>query len=127
MGEEFLKKTERSYRRSMQRTVARRLFAPPLLQPPEQNTTTYPCRLLHPEHPIRHDGTLLLHRRNDRTIEILDEHTVIGTVEGEPAQDLNEYLDTRPGCADILPIALARNDGSYIDFTITPEEEQQGL
>jgi hypothetical protein len=125
MGEDFLKKTERSYRRSLKRSVAQRLITPPLLQPPERNATTYPCRLLHPEHPIRDDGKLLLHRRDDRTIEIIDEHLIIGIIDGEPAQDLNEYLDTRPGRADILPIEPVRNDGAYLDFTIK-EEDQEG-
>ena len=96
MGEDFLRRTERSYRRSLQRSVAQRLITPPLLQPPERHATTYPCRLLHPEQP--HPSTtetLLLHRRDDRTIEIIDEHLIIGTVDGEPAQDLNEYLDNK--------------------------------
>ncbi len=123
MGEEFLKKTERSYRRSLQRTVAQRLITPPLLQSPERSAATYPCRLLHPEHP--HGGQLLLHRREDRTIEVLDEHRVIGIVEAEPAQDLNEYLDAQPDCAEILPITPVSNEGTYLDFTIT-EEDQQG-
>ena len=125
MGEDFLRKTERSYRRSLQRRVAQRLITPPLLQPPERSTSTYPCRLLHPAHPIRHAGRLLLHRRDDRVIEIIDEHIIIGIVDGEPAQDLNEYLDTKPACADILSIEPVRNDGAYLDFTIKEEDQQE--
>jgi hypothetical protein len=124
MGEDFLRKTEHSYRRSLQRSVAQRLITPPLLRTPERTANTYPCRLLHPEHPLNTDGTFLLHRRNDRTIEILDEHIIIGTVDGEPSQDLNEYLDTKPGCADILPIEPVRSDGAYLDFTIREEDLQ---
>lgn len=124
MGEDFLRKTERSYRRSLQRSVVQRLITPPLLQPTERNATTYPCRLAHTDHPINTEGTFLLHRRQDRTIEILDEHRIIGTVDGEPAQDLNDYLDNKPACAGILPIAPVRNDGAYLDFTIPAEDEQ---
>lgn len=125
MGEDFLRKTEHSYRRSLQRSVAQRLITPPLLRLTERTATIYPCRLFHPEQPVKTDGTFLLHRRSDRTVEIIDEHRIIGTVEGEPCQDLNEYLDTKPGCADILPIAPVRNDGAYLDFTIPEEGEQE--
>jgi hypothetical protein len=124
MGEDFLRKTERSYRRSMQRTVAQRLITPPLLQPTEQNATTYPCRLLHPEHLTGHDGKLFLHRRDDRTIEILDEHRIIGAIDGEASHDLNEYLDTQPNAANILPITPVSNDGTYLDFTIKKEGQE---
>jgi hypothetical protein len=125
MGEDFLKRTERSYRRSLKRSVAQRLITPPLLEPPERHATTYPCRLLHPEQALRDDGNLLLHRRDDRTIEIIDEHLIIGTLDGEPAQDLNEYLDNKPGRAGILPIEAVRNDGAYLDFTIKEEDQEE--
>ena len=96
MGEDFIRKTERTYRRSLQRTVERRFFTPPLLASPETTSTSYPCRLADGTGPVNTDAPFLLHRRPDRTIEILDTHNVIGTVDGEARHDLNEYLDTRP-------------------------------
>lgn len=121
MGEDFLRRTERSYRRSLQRTVAQRLITPPLFQQPENTATTYPCRLTQPEEPMTTSGTLLLHRRNDGGIEILDQHRIIGTVDGEPREDLNDYLNAIPGAADILPVQAVRNDGAYLEFTIAEE------
>jgi hypothetical protein len=63
-----------------------------------------------------------LHRRHDRTIEILDTHNVIGTVDGDARHDLNDYLDTRRECSDVLRIRPLRNDGAYLDFTIEDEQ-----
>jgi len=124
MGEDFLKKTERTYRRSLQRTVATRLITPPLLQSDERTATTYPARLHQPGREITEQTNLLLHRRHDRKIQILDEHMIIGTVDGEPAEDLNEHFDNNPGCADILPITPVRMDGEYLDFTFKEDEDQ---
>ena len=123
MGEDFLRKTERSYRRSLQRTVERRLITPPLLATPETARTSYPCRLADPAIPLNADAPFLLHRRQDRNIEILDAHTVIGSVHGDARQDLNDYLDARGGCADLLRIQPGNNDGAYLDFTINEDEQ----
>jgi len=120
MGEDFIKKTERSYRRSLQRTVAERLFTPPLLRTGERTSTTYPCRLLQQGHRLTTDR-LVLHRNEDRTIDVLDEQRVIGNIDGEPCQDLNEYLDNQPGAANIIQIKPLRIDGSFLDFTIDEE------
>jgi hypothetical protein len=103
----------------MQRTVAQRLITPPLLQPPERDATIYPCRLINPENPISTISPLLLHRSEDRMIEVIDDNRVIGVVEGDPAEDLNQYFDARPSKAEILRIELLSNDGSYLDFTVT--------
>ncbi len=121
MGEDFIRKTERSYRRSLQRTVERQLFTPPLFQASETTTTSYPCRLHHDAPPDQ--GTeYLLHRRDRNTIEILEAHRVIGTVDGDAIHDLNNILDACPDAANILKITPRRVDGNYLDFTINHEE-----
>jgi hypothetical protein len=124
MGEDFIRKTEKSYRRSLQRTVERRFFPLPLFAQPETSTTAYPCRLLEPTNPISPEAQLLLLRRDDRTIDILAEHRVIGKVEGEPCQDLNTFLDEQPGSANMVRIHPLQTNGSYLDFTITAEDQQ---
>jgi len=122
MGEDFIRKTERTYRRSLQRTVERRFFTPPLLANPETTSTTYPCRLADGTGPLNTDAPFLLHRRPDRTIEILDTHNVIGIVDGDARHDLNDYLDTRRECSNVLRIRPRSNDGAYLDFTIEDEQ-----
>jgi hypothetical protein len=124
MGEDFIKKTEKSYRRSLQRTVERRFFPLPLFTQPELSTTAYPCHLAEPTTPVSPEAQLLLHRREDRSIAILDEHRIIGTVEGEPCQDLNTFLDEQPGNANMLKIHPLRTNGAYLDFTISAEEQR---
>jgi len=122
VGEDFIRKTERTYRRSLQRTVEQRFFTPPILANPETTGATYPCRLADGTGPLNTDAPLLLFRRPDRTIEILDTHNVIGTVEGDARHDLNDYLDTRRECSDVLRIWPRGSDGAHLDFTI--EEKQ---
>jgi hypothetical protein len=93
-----------------------------LLANPETTSTTYPCRLADGTSSLNADAPFLLHRRPDRTIEILDTHTVIGTVDGDARQDLNDYLDARQQCSDVLRIRPHKNDGAYLDFTIEDEQ-----
>jgi hypothetical protein len=122
MGEDFIRKTEHTYRRSLQRTVERRLLTPPLFQPTETTSTTYPCRL-HDDAPTPDERTeYLLHRRDRDKIELLDDHRVIGTVDGEAIHDLNAILDARPDAAEILRVKPRRVDGNYLDFMISHEE-----
>jgi hypothetical protein len=122
MGEDFIRKTEKSYRPSMQRTVSARLMSPPLLRPEERTMTTYSCQLVAGSGEITSRPHLLLHRRPDRTIEILDEHSVIALVEGEPCDDLNRALDKLPGSADMVPIDMVQTDGAFMDFKIHEED-----
>ncbi len=123
MGEDFIRKTDKSYRRSLQRAVQRRFFPLPLFVQPELTTTAYPCRLLEPTTTISPEAQLLLLRHDDHTIDILDEHRVIGKVEGEPCHDLNTLLDEQPGSANMLKIHPLQTDGTYLDFTISTEDQ----
>lgn len=121
MGEDFIRKTEHSYRRSLQRTVERRLFTPPLFQPIEMASTTYPC-FLHSEIPTPDERTeYFLHRRDRSKIEILDNHRIIGIVDGEAINDLNTLLDVRPDAAELLRVKPRRVDGVCLEFTINDE------
>ena len=122
MGEDFIRKTEKSYRPSMQRAVAQRLMNAPLLRPEERTTTTYSCRLVAGSGEIAAAAHLLLHRRDDRSIEILDEHSVIGLVEGEPCEDLNRTLDQLPAAADMVAVDVVQTDGAFMDFKIHEED-----
>jgi hypothetical protein len=124
MGEDFIRKTDKSYQRSLQRTVERRFFPLPLFAQPEETTTAYPCRLVEPTTPINPEAPLLLLRRDDRTIDILDEYRVIGKVEGEPCHDLNTLLDEQPGSANMIRIHPLHTNGTYLDFTINAEDQQ---
>lgn len=96
----------------------------PLLSPEERTTATYSCRLLQRSSGPPATARLLLHRRDDRTIEILDEHCVIGLVEAEPCEDLNQVLDQLPSPADMLRIEMVQTDGAFMDFKI-PEDDQK--
>lgn len=122
MGEDFICKTERTYRRSLQRSVEQRFFTLPLLANPEATSATYPCRLADGIGLLNTDAPFLLHRRPDGTIEILDTQNVIGMVEGDACHDLNDYLDNRPQCSDVLRIKPRSHDGAYLDFTIEDEQ-----
>lgn len=123
MGEDFIRKTEQSYRPSMQRSVAKRLMGEPLLSSEERTTTTYSCRLLQRSAGIA-ASRLLLHRREDRTIEILDEHRVVGLVEGEPSEDLNQLLDQLQSPADMLRVEMVQTDNAFMDFKIADEDRE---
>lgn len=124
MGEDFVRKTERSYRRSRQHAITTQLITPPLLQPREHQRTSYPCRLTTNGYPLQKTGRYYVHRSDDRSIHVLDEHCVIGTVEGEPRDDLNAYLDTQhPGDA-FITIRPTNLDEGYLDFMIISEKEE---
>ncbi|HEX3822655.1 MAG TPA: hypothetical protein VHW45_20150 [Candidatus Sulfotelmatobacter sp.] len=125
MGEDFIKKTENSYRRSTQRAMRGRLFELPLFSQTEDATTAYPCRLTEPVTNMGPEATLLLHRRQDGSIDILDEHRVIGTVEGAPCQDLNAYLDEQPAVANMIKVRPLHTDGTYLEFSLTIAAEHQ--
>jgi hypothetical protein len=122
MGEDFIRKTERTYRRSLQRSVERQLLTPPLFQPKETTHTSYPCRL-RDDAPLPDECTqYLLHRRDHQTFELLDQNRVIGIVDGEAAHDLNSILESCPDPADILRVTPRRVDGNFLDFTVDDEK-----
>ena len=124
MGEDFIRKTEKSYRRSLEKTVQQRLIPRPLLVTPETISTKYPCRLLSGADAITEASELSLHRCGDGTLEVLHEHRVVGRVEGEATHDLNATLDAKPTSADLHRIQIVHKDASFIDFTIANEEDQ---
>ena len=43
MGEDWIRKTEKSYRRSVQKAIGERFYPKPLLISGEKSTRTYPC------------------------------------------------------------------------------------
>ncbi len=117
MGEDFILKTEKSYRRSVQKVMHDRLSTPPLLAGSEVKTTTYPCRTLKTGMAL---GTRLhLHRCGDGTLEAVEGHHVVGRVEGEPSLDLLEVFDAHPGCAGMLVIDITSEDSDgHFEFEV---------
>lgn len=118
MGEDFIRKTERGYRRSVQRLMISRLFAPPLFKPVEIGRTSYPCML---NVPLKDTGNygFLLHRRDRQTLEVLGGHQAIGTVQGDAVYDLNAVFDSCPDAGDILPINIQQGKENFTEFTIS--------
>jgi len=123
MGEDFIRKTEKSYRRSLEKIVEQRLIPRPLLVTPEAVSTKYPCRLLSGADGITEVSELTLHRCGDGTLEVLHEHRVVGRVEGEASHDLSAALDAKPTGADLHRIRIVHKDAAFIDFTIAAEED----
>lgn len=120
MGEDFIRKTERTYRRSVQRTIQERLFAPALFQPAEIGTTLYPCRL-NGSDTLDVQTEYLLHRRDRDTLEVLAAHRAIGNVQGEALHDLNQIFDGCPNAGGILRIVVQQQHGDSLEFTLHKE------
>jgi len=124
MGEDWIRKSEKSYRRSVQKAIGERLLPKPLLIPEEKSTKTYPCIVL-PGNLIPCAGMkLLLHRAETGEVVALHECRVIGSIGGDAQKDVGSFFDDNPGLCSIAEVVVADSDADtrHVELAITRAE-----
>ncbi len=110
MGEDWIRKTEKSYRRSVQKAIGRRLSPKPLLISEEKSTKTYPCAILAGNLVPCVGMKLMLHKAESGDVVALHEHRVVGSIEGEARKDVSSVFDANPDLSEILEVVVAETD-----------------
>jgi hypothetical protein len=110
MGEDWIRKTEKSYRRSVQKAIGERFSPKPLLISGEKSTRTYPCAIL-PGNVIPGVGMkLMLHKAETGEVVALHEHRVIGSISGDPQKDVSSVFQHNPALCSIVEVVVADSD-----------------
>jgi hypothetical protein len=124
MGEDWIRKTEKSYRRSVQKAIGERLLPKPLLISEEKSTKTYPCAIL-PGNLIPCVGMkLMLHKAESGEVVALHEHRVVGSIGGDPQKDVSSVFDENPELCAIVEVVVADSDADtrHVELAITQIE-----
>lgn len=119
MGEDWIRKTQKSYKRSIQKAIENRLLPKPLLVSDEQASASYPCAVSASLVPA--PGTrLLLHEADTGKLAILHEHQVVGAVNGDAGKDLHEVFEKNPDLCGILEVEVIEADPAtqHLEFAI---------
>jgi hypothetical protein len=123
MGEDFLRKSAKSYKRSTQKAVKGAL-PKPLLRGSEERTTTYPCPITCGNVPSK--GTrLILHAQADGAVVVMEECRIVGRMTGEAALDASSIFNANPQACGVLAVEVTEADESAkrIGFVIANAEE----
>lgn len=108
MGVDWIRKTEDMYRHCLQKSQGI-LEAPPLFQPEEDVTVTYPCHWLQEEQTAPVGKALTIFQRTRRSrIAVLLAMEAIGEVRGEAAADIRRLFRRHPELCDALPVVIVR-------------------
>lgn len=119
MGEDWIRKTQKSYKRSVQKAIEKRILPKPLLVSEERTSTSYPCSVTADRVPAR--GTrLMLHEANNGKLAVLHGHLVVGNLDGEAQQDLRDIFHNNPDLCGILEIEVTEADPAthHLEFAI---------
>jgi len=124
MGEDWIRKTEKSYRRSVQKAIGERLYPKPLLISGEKSTRTYPCEIL-PGNVVPSVGMkLMLHEAETGEVVALHEHRVIGSISGDPQKDISSVFQKNPDFCAIVEVVVADSDTNtgHVELALTQME-----
>lgn len=127
MGEDWIRKSGKSYRRSVQKAVGERLLQKPLLISEEKASRTYPCEIL-PGHVVPGVGVkLMLHRAESGDVWALHEHRIVGSITGEARQDASLVFDGNPELCAIVEVVVAESDPNtcHVELSITQMENER--
>ncbi|SRR5713226_1609819 len=124
MGEDWIRKTEKSYRRSVQKAIGKRLSPKPLLISEEKSTKTYPCAILGGNLVPCVGMKLMLHKAESGDVVALHEHRVVGSIEGDARKDVGSVFDANPNLSEILEVVVAESDPDtcHIELAIAQME-----
>jgi hypothetical protein len=111
MGEDWIRKTEKTWRRSLRRKVEEQLAPPSLLEVEEDRVTVYPCQLVDPSTSIPVGCTVAIFQRSSQaSIAVLHENRVIGSINGDAARDLKNLFEADPRLCRTLKAQVAAMD-----------------
>jgi hypothetical protein len=111
MGEDWIRKTEKTWRRSLRRKVEEYLVGPSLLEADEEKVITYPCQLLEPADGICVGTSVVIYQRSPQArIAVLHENHVLGLIEGDAEQDLKTLFEDEPRLCRILKAEVITAD-----------------
>lgn len=121
MGEDHLRKTQREYRRMLQRRAEKHLGPLPLLAANEQVSTRYPCHLVEPEGSVKVGSKVVIFQRSENaTVAVLNGNKVIASVDGEAARDLHRLFQSRPKLCRTLRVEVVSITDGTPHFEVAP-------
>ena len=122
MGEDWVRKTEKSYRRSIQKAIEDLIIPKPLLVAEEMKSTAYPCSVTS-DHIPRPGTRLILHEVRDGNLEVLQENHIVGNPGGEAKQDLVDMFHRNPNLCGFVEVEVTEADPAtrYLEFSIMPK------
>jgi hypothetical protein len=124
MGEDWIRKSGKSYRRSVQKAVGERLAPKPLLASEEKSSKTYPCAIL-PGNVVPCVGMkLMLHKAESGDVVALHEHRIVGSMGGDAGGDVSLVFDENPELCGIVEVVVAESDPDtcHVEVVITQME-----
>jgi len=123
MGEDWIRRTEKTWRRSLRKKVEEYLARPSLLEGGEDGIIIYPCQLLDPCYSIPVGCNLVIFQpRPQAKIAVLYENRVIGSIDGDAARDLKNLFEADPRLCRTLKVQVTAMDSLSARLEVTIAE-----
>jgi hypothetical protein len=125
MGDDFIAEHKDRYNRSLTKSLQGHYEQPPLFRPRVKETASYPCRL-NEAVPSPVLGNRLTLRVVGDSVELLDQHRVIGFVSPEASQDVIDDFKENPDCLGILAVEVTSifEESKRIDVTPASDNDE---
>jgi len=125
MGDDFIVKIKDHYNRKITKSLADYVRQPPLFRPRAKERIAYPCKLNDTcEAPAV--GRCLTLRVIGDSIELLDQHRVIGFIGQEAYQDAVDDFKANPDCQGVVTVQVASVFEDVKRVDVSPSSEVEG-
>jgi len=105
MGADWIRKTEKKFRRRLQKSASNDIGVFPLYVPEEKVSTQYPCHWTNEACTKELNTRLTIYQRTDRShVAVLCEKDVVAQVRGEAAQDIKRLFVDHPKLCNLLQV-----------------------
>jgi hypothetical protein len=111
MGEDWIRRTQETWRRSLRRKVEEQTTGVSLFEDAEEEIITYPCHLIEPgAAPAVGSRVVILQRTPHAKIAVLLGNLVVGLIDGDAARDLRTLFDLKPELCRALAAEVIATD-----------------
>ena len=126
MGADWIRATEKRFRRRLQRSAAHDMKIATLYVPPEKVSVTYPCHWLNENCTKELNTRLTIYQRSERSyVAVLFEKDVVAQIRGEAADAVKHLFLQHPKLCNILPVVIVRVGQSSQPFYVQAIVEKQ--
>jgi hypothetical protein len=107
MGNDWIRETEKKFRRRLQKSASNDMKISQLYVPEEKVSTRYPCHWIDEGCTKELNTRLTIYQRTDKSyVAVLCEKDVVAQVRGEAAQDIKRLFSDHPKLCNILTVEI---------------------
>jgi len=109
MGADWIRETEKKFRRRLQKSASSVMKISALYVPEEKVSTQCPCHWIDEACTKELNTRLTIYQRTGKSyVAVLCEKDVVAQVRGEAAEDIKRLFSDHPKLCNILPVEIVR-------------------